>query len=284
MARAKWPLERDDEDLISVYLADVGRHALLTKHDEVRLSQQIEAARSASITLNQSTRLSSTQRRTLRRTVRQGAEARHAFVVANLRLVVSIAKRYQTSGLPILDLIQEGNLGLMHAVDKFDWRRGFKFSTYATWWIRQAMSRGIANSSRTIRIPVHANETLVLVQRLRGELEAKNGRPATTRELADMLDLTEAHILDALRFATRPRSLSEPVGDDSGVELSNFVEDRSQPSPSDAALSAVLPVEVTKLLALLDERERTIISMRFGLDRHEPRTLTEIGEHFQLSR
>ena len=179
-------VERDDEDLVRLYLTEVGRHELLSKDDEARLAQQIEEASRANRALTEPGRVfTPNERRTLRRTARRGAEAHDVFVQANLRLVVSIAKKYQASGLPLLDLVQDGNVGLIHAVEKFDWRKGFKFSTYATWWIRQAISRGIANTARTIRLPVHANDRLALLQRMRAELEAKLGRPPTRAELAD---------------------------------------------------------------------------------------------------
>jgi RNA polymerase sigma factor (sigma-70 family) len=220
----------------------------------------------------------------LRRTVRAGEEAHDTFVLANLRLVVSIAKKYQASGLPLLDLVQDGNLGMIHAVDKFDWRKGFKFSTYATWWIRQAISRGIANTARTIRLPVHADDRLVVLQRMRADLEAKFGRPATRGELAAALDVPEAQVVDVMRFAVRPLSLSEPLGDDSEGEFGDLVEDHSQLSPCDAAVLALLPLEVTTLLSVLDEREQMIISLHYGLDHGEPRTLEEIGEHLHLTR
>ena len=275
----------DDEDLVRLYLSDVGRHALLSKDDEVRLAQQIAAASVANDALTEGGRtISPNERRTLRRTVRRGAAAHDVFVVANLRLVVSIAKKYQASGLSLLDLIQEGNLGLIHAVDKFDWRKGFKFSTYATWWIRQAISRGIANTSRAIRLPVHADDRLAVLQRMRGDLEAKFGRAATRAEVAEALDITEAKVLDVLLFAAAPLSLSEPLGEDSASELGDLVEDHSQLSPCDAAVLALLPAEVTILLSTLNERERLVISLRYGLDRGEPRTLEEVGVQVHLTR
>src|SRR5450755_4713184 len=153
-------LDRDYEDLVRLYLEDVGRHNLLTKDDEIRLAQAIETGTAAAERLATAKKLTPTQRRQVRREIRQGEEAHRQFVNSNLRLVVSIAKKYQSSGLPLLDIVQEGNLGLIHAVDKFDWRKGFKFSTYATWWIRQAIQRGIANSARVIRLPVHAGDNL----------------------------------------------------------------------------------------------------------------------------
>ncbi|MGZ0228868.1 MAG: sigma-70 family RNA polymerase sigma factor, partial [Acidimicrobiales bacterium] len=171
--------DRDDEDLVRLYLTDIGQYPLLTKDDEVRLAQAIEEGVAARQELDTTEKPTVARKRELRRSSRKGEDAERTFVQSNLRLVVSIAKKYQASGLPLLDLIQEGNLGLMHAVEKFDWRKGFKFSTYATWWIRQAITRGIANTGRTIRLPVHAGDTLARLQKARARLELKHGRPAT---------------------------------------------------------------------------------------------------------
>ena len=167
--------DRDYEDLVRLYLEDVGRHNLLTKDDESRLAQAIETGTAATERLATAKKLTPTQRRSLKREIRQGEEAHRQFVNSNLRLVVSIAKKYQSSGLPLLDIVQEGNLGLIHAVDKFDWRKGFKFSTYATWWIRQAIQRGIANSARVIRLPVHAGDMLTALLKMRAQLEGSLG-------------------------------------------------------------------------------------------------------------
>ncbi|HEU5448182.1 MAG TPA: sigma-70 family RNA polymerase sigma factor, partial [Acidimicrobiia bacterium] len=174
---AKERVERDEEDLVRLYLTDIGQYPLLTKDDEVRLAQAIEGGNAARTELEKGSSISASKKRELRRSVTEGEQAQRTFVQSNLRLVVSIAKKYQASGLPLLDLIQEGNLGLMHAVEKFDWRKGFKFSTYATWWIRQAITRGIANTGRTIRLPVHAGDTLARLQKARARLELKLGRP-----------------------------------------------------------------------------------------------------------
>jgi RNA polymerase sigma factor (sigma-70 family) len=282
---ARERVERDEEDLVRLYLTDIGQYALLTKEDEVRLAQLIEVgteAREALAVANGS--LSAVRRRELRQRVREGDCAQRTFVQSNLRLVVSIAKKYQASGLPLLDLIQEGNLGLMHAVEKFDWRKGFKFSTYATWWIRQAITRGIANTGRTIRLPVHAGDTLTRLQKARSRLELKLGRQATLVELAAECEMPEEKVIEALRFATEPVSLSEPLRDDGDAELGDIVEDRAADSPFEMAASALLPDEIQKLLSPLDERERQILALRFGLDRGEPRTLEEVGEYFNLTR
>ncbi len=283
-AVAKERVERDEEDLVRLYLTDIGQYPLLNKDDEVRLAQQIEKGIAAKEQLESPREISSAQRRRLMRSQREGARAERTFVQSNLRLVVSIAKKYQASGLPLLDLIQEGNLGLMHAVEKFDWRKGFKFSTYATWWIRQAITRGIANTGRTIRLPVHAGDTLARLQKARSRLELKYGRPATLGELAIEVDMPEQKVTEALRFAAEPLSLSEPLREDSDAELGDVVEDRAAESPFEVAATTLLPSEITRLLSPLDEREREILKLRYGLDRGEPRTLEEVGEHFQLTR
>jgi RNA polymerase sigma factor (sigma-70 family) len=278
-------VERDDDDLVRLYLSDIGRYTLLTKDDEARLAQAIEARREAAAELQASGRsLALARRRELQAVVRAGDAAESAFVRANLRLVVSIAKKYQASGLPLLDLIQEGNLGLMHAVEKFDWRKGFKFSTYATWWIRQAITRGIANTGRTIRLPVHAGDTLTRLQRTRVALERRLGRPVTIAELAAECELPPAKVSEALQFASEPLSLSEPLRDDGDAELADIVEDAATASPFDVVASSLLGGEVARLLAPLDDRERAVLRLRFGLDRGEPRTLEEVGAIFNLTR
>ncbi|HVC69968.1 MAG TPA: sigma-70 family RNA polymerase sigma factor [Acidimicrobiales bacterium] len=275
----------DDADLVKLYLRDIGRYPLLTKADEARLAQAIEAGCEAETALaDPATKLTPAKKRELTRLVRAADAARESFVSSNLRLVVSIAKKYQASGLPLLDLVQEGNLGLIHAVEKFDWRKGFKFSTYATWWIRQAITRGIANTGRTIRLPVHAGDTLARVQKAQARLELKFGRPATLAELGEEVELPEDKLVEALRFRAEPLSLSEPLREDGDAELGDVVEDRSVESPFEMAAVGLLPEEIGRLLAPLDEREREILRLRFGLDRGEPRTLEEVGEHFNLTR
>ena len=280
----KKPAQMPDQDLVRLYLNEVGRHRLLTKDDETRLAQEAEAGRHARAELAADGDRSPARVRDLRRAIRVGDAAVEAFVKGNLRLVVSIAKWYQGTDLPLLDLIQEGNLGLLHAVEKFDWRKGFKFSTYATWWIRQAITRGIANTGRTIRLPVHAGDTLARVQKAQARLELKLGRPATLAELGTEVELPEDKLIEALRFRAEPLSLSEPLREDGDAELGDVVEDRSAESPFEMAATALLPVEINRLLAPLDEREREILRLRFGLDRGEPRTLEEVGEHFNLTR
>jgi RNA polymerase sigma factor (sigma-70 family) len=276
--------DRDYEDLVRLYLEDVGRHDLLTKDDEIRLAQAIEGGNEARVELEAGKRLTPTQRRQLRRTVRQGEEAHRQFVNSNLRLVVSIAKKYQSSGLPLLDIVQEGNLGLIHAVDKFDWRKGFKFSTYATWWIRQAIQRGIANSARVIRLPVHAGDMLTALLKLRAQLEGTMGRTPTLAELANEAELPLDKVVEVLRYAVDTVSLDEPVRDDGDAELGDFVEDRNALAPFDHAATSLLPGEIAKVLAVLDERERTILTLRFGLDGGGERTLEEVAEYFGLTR
>ncbi len=276
-------VQTPEEDLVRLYLRDIGRHPLLTKDEEIHLAQVAAAGRHAGTELAAGGR-SPAQVRALRRTVRAGEVAVETFTNSNLRLVVSIAKRYQASGLPLLDLVQEGNLGLIHAVDKFDWRKGFKFATYATWWIRQAIAHGIANSSRTIRLPPHVGELLNQIIKARTRLEAHHARHVSIDEIAADLEVSPERVTEILRHAAAPASLSEPVGHEGSAELGDTVEDPGAVSPFDSAATALLPGEVAKMLASLDEREREILRLRFGIDRGSPRTLEEVGLCFGLTR
>ena len=273
-----------DEDLVRLYLDDVGRRELLSREDEARLARAVEAGRGARAEMDGGVALDPRRRRQLRRTIRDGDDATTEFIEANLRLVVSIAKRYQSPEMPLLDLVQEGNLGLMHAVERFDWRKGFKFSTYATWWIRQSISRGIANQGRTVRLPVHAGDLLAQVGKARSRLEAQHGRRPSTAEIAAHVGVGESKVIEVMRFAGEPLSLSAPISAESDTSIGDLVEDRSARSPFQAAAAAMLQNEVEKMLVALNEREREIIRLRFGLDRGQPRTLDEIGAHFHLTR
>ena len=275
---------RGGDDLVGLYLADIGRHALLSKDDEIGLAQRIEAGAEARRQLGGQGASKPSGRPELSRRARDGDAARRAFVEANLRLVVTIAKRYRRSGLAFLDLVQEGNLGLLRAVDKFEWRKGFKFSTYATWWIRQAIHRGISNTARTVRIPVHAGDHVVRARHARARLEAELQRSPTRSEIAAELDFPEHELTALMRRAADPVSLSEPLSEDGDGELADLVADRSATSPVDAAATALLPAEIAKLMASLTPREREILTLRFGLKGGEPRTLEEVGQHFHVCR
>jgi RNA polymerase sigma factor (sigma-70 family) len=277
--------EPKEADLVRQYLTEIGRFGLLGREDEARLGQMIEAGAIAKEDLAKAGRdIKPDREAELLVVVAAGEEAKATFVQSNLRLVVSIAKRYQSSGLPLLDLVQEGNLGLIHAVEKFDWRKGFKFSTYATWWIRQAVERGIANTARSIRLPVHAGDTLSNVLRTQARLELELSRPPTLFELADEMKLPIEKLSEVLRFGAEPLSLSAPLGEDGDTELGDLVEDRLADSPSDAAVTATLPREIARLLAGLSEREREILRLRFGIETGEPLTLEQVGALFNLTR
>jgi len=276
--------ERHESDIVKVYLRNIGQYALLTKHEETRLAKLIEAGRAAASTEESAVDLTAAKRRELRRSIARGEEAHREFVHANLRLVVSIAKRYQASGVPLLDLVQEGNLGLIHAVGKFDWNKGFKFSTYATWWIRQAISRGIANTGRTIRLPAHAGDMLTRINWSRTALELKLGRRPTLQELASEAGLSREKLVEALAWRSEPLSLSESLGDERDGDFGDVVADANAVSPFDHAAGSLLAGEVNRLLAPLDEREATILRLRFGLEEGAPRTLEEVGRHFNLTR
>jgi RNA polymerase sigma factor (sigma-70 family) len=272
-----------EEDLVRLYLTDIGRHALLSKEDEATLAEARLAGLEAAEELKNGSPTPA-RKRQLRRLVQEGEAAERRFVESNLRLVVSIAKKYQASGVPLLDLVQEGNLGLMHAVEKFDHRKGFKFSTYATWWIRQAITRGIANTGRSIRLPVHAGDMVKQLQRTRAELEDKLGRGPTTAEIAEAMDEPFDKIRTLLAHLSEPVSLSAPLREDSDGEVGDTVGDDSAISPEAAMLEAALVGEVEKILAPLEERERTILRLRYGLDGGDPRTLDDVGAHFSLTR
>ena len=277
--------ERGEDDLVRVYLHDIARHPLLTKADEELLGQQLEAAVAARARLAAAKRLSAGTAAELRRLVAEGEQARRTFVESNLRLVVSVANRYRDRGVPLLDLIQEGNLGLLRAVEKYDWRKGFKFSTYATWWIRQAITRGAVNTRRTIRLPLHAGEALQRVRSIRVHLEHGLGRSPTLVELAAEAGMTEAQVREVLRFGTEPVSLSEPLEHGADAVVGDMIEDRDSPSPFDAIAAELVTGEIDALLAPLNEREREVLALRFGLgDRGEPRTLEEISVTFGVTR
>jgi RNA polymerase sigma factor (sigma-70 family) len=275
-------------DLLGLYLDEAGSFPLLTKADEMRLGQIIQEGQAAEAALRcgqvDGRKLTPSQKRQLRRRVSEAAAATEQFINANLRLVVSVARKYQWSGLPLGDLIQEGNLGLIHAVEKFDWRKGFKFSTYATWWIRQSIGRGIDNSARTIRLPVHAGDQVRRLLRVRNHMEGELGRLPTPAELSEALQLPEEQISELLGHATDPVSLDTPIGTDGDTELGDIVADLTAASTFEIVAEAMLPHEVDKLLSPLDEREKEILRLRYGLDRGDPRTLEEVGDVLHLTR
>jgi RNA polymerase sigma factor (sigma-70 family) len=284
------PLQSDlDEavvsaDLVRVYLNEIGKVALLTAADEVELAKRVEAGLYATHLLDEAGRVSPQRRRDLRAVVVDGDRAKDHLLRANLRLVVSLAKRYTGHGMPFLDLIQEGNLGLIRAVEKFDYTKGFKFSTYATWWIRQAISRAMADQSRTIRLPVHLVEQVNKMQRLRRELHQQLGREATDAELAHELDVTEARIRELIDHARDLVSLDQTVGADDDVALGDFIEDTGATAAEDAVTFGMMREQLGTVLNTLEPREQAVVRMRYGLDDGKPRTLDEIGRAFGLSR
>ncbi len=272
-------------DLMRQYLREIGAYELLTAADEIELAKLIEAGCKADAELCGGGRaLDQARRAELEDSSLEGQAAKERFIQSNLRLVVSIAKRYQPCGLPLLDLVQEGNLGLMRAVEKFDHRKGFKFSTYATWWIRQAISRAIADKSRTIRVPVHMVEIVSQVSRSTARLSRILGREPTADEIGNDTGLTPERVREARRVGPDPVSLFAQVGDDN-AELADFLEDPHAEASFDAAVLSIEREELRRVLAALSEREQKILEMRFGLvgDRR-PRTLEEVGKEFRLTR
>jgi RNA polymerase nonessential primary-like sigma factor len=271
-------------DLVRVYLNGIGRTALLTAEQEVVLARRIEAGVYAQHKLETGKRLSPQRIADLRAIVRDGNRARNHLLVANLRLVVSLAKRYTGRGMPLLDLIQEGNLGLIRAVEKFDYTKGFKFSTYATWWIRQAVSRGMADQARTIRLPVHLVEQVNKLSRLKRELHQQLGRDATLEELAAESGIDADKISDLLDHARDPVSLDMPVGSDEEAPLGDFIEDSESTSAESVVVNGFMHRDIDKVLDTLDDREQAVVRMRYGLIDGRPRTLDEIGREFGISR
>ena len=282
---AKERVERDEEDLVRLYLTDIGQYPLLTKDDEVRLAQQIELGNAGREELvGGGKALTPTKKRELRRTARLGDDAQRTFVQSNLRLVVSIAKKYQASGLPLLDLIQEGNLGLMHAVEKFDWRKGFKFSTYATWWIRQAIARALADKARTIRIPVHVVEKLNKIGRAERKLVTELGREPTADEIAEVTGIEPDEVDSIKRSAQAPVSLEKPVGDEEESEFGQFIADERAESPYERAAEILTKEALREALENLSYRERRVLELRYGLGGEHPSTLDEVGQTFNVTR
>ncbi|WP_338042202.1 RNA polymerase sigma factor RpoD [Kallotenue papyrolyticum] len=271
------------EDPIRLYLREIGRVSLLTAQEELQLAQQVERGERARMLLAEGGLLCE-DRATLQQWVLEGEAARQHLINANLRLVVSIAKRYVGRGLSFLDLIQEGNIGLMRATEKFDYTKGFKFSTYATWWIRQAITRAIADQSRTIRLPVHVGETINRVKKTSHQLQQALQREPSPQELAQALGLPEEKVRRVLEAARVPVSLEQPVGDDGDSVLGDFIEDERSGAPLDTASHQILREQIECVLARLPERERKIIQLRYGLTDGRYRTLEEVGREFGITR
>ena len=271
-------------DPVRLYLKEIGKVPLLSAAQEVDLAQAVEAGLFAVERLGASGELSEALRRDLQAVAVAGVLAKRSLVEANLRLVVSIAKRYVGRGMLFLDLIQEGNLGLIRAVEKFDYVRGFKFSTYATWWIRQAITRAIADQARTIRIPVHMVETINRVVRMQRQLLQERGREPTPEELGAALDLPPAKVVEIQGLAREPVSLDTPVGQTDDSHLGDFIEDVDAVVPVDAASFLLLREQLGHVLHQLTEREKTVIELRFGLTDGRPRTLEEVGQEFGVTR
>jgi RNA polymerase nonessential primary-like sigma factor len=271
-------------DLVRVYLNGIGKTALLSAADEVELAKRIEAGVFAQHVLDTAENLTTRRRKEMSALVRDGHVAKNHLLEANLRLVVSLAKRYTGRGMPLLDLIQEGNLGLIRAVEKFDYTKGFKFSTYATWWIRQAITRGMADQGRTIRLPVHLVEQVNKLARIKRDLHQQMGREATHDELAKEAGLTPEKVADLLDHARDPVSLDMPVGTEEDAPLGDFIEDGEATDAESAVISGLLQDDMRRVLATLDDREQSVIRLRYGLDDGQPRTLDQIGKSFGLSR
>ncbi|TMQ91009.1 RNA polymerase sigma factor RpoD [Actinomadura soli] len=270
-------------DLVRIYLREIGRVPLLTAEDEVELAKSIEAGLFAEEKMAQTAVLARGERLDLEQLSREGTRAKQRLIEANLRLVVSIAKRYVGRGMLFLDLIQEGNLGLIRAVEKFDYTKGFKFSTYATWWIRQAITRAIADQARTIRIPVHMVETINKLVRVQRQLHQDLGREPSPEEIGLEMGLSPIRVVEIQRIAQEPVSLQSPIGEEDS-DLGDFIEDADAVVPIEAAAFILLQDQLEDILGTLSEREQRIIQLRFGLTDGHPRTLEEVGREFGVTR
>jgi RNA polymerase primary sigma factor len=270
-------------DSVGLYLKEMSRVPLLEVEEEVSLAKTIEAGRTAQRNLDNNG-ANYEERERLKGLVEEGLAAREHLIKANTRLVVSIAKKYMGRGVPFLDLIQEGNLGLMKAVKKFDYTKGFRFSTYATWWIRQTITRSIADQGRTIRVPVHMSDRIRQLYKASRKLEQEYGRKPTPEELAEELDMDAHKVQWMLKVSWRPLSLERPVGDEEDSELGNFIEDETSPTPSDIAYQHLLREELDEMLTTLTPRQARILRLRFGLVNGRSYTLEEVGQKFGLTR
>ena len=276
--------EIETSDPIRQYLKEIGRFPLLTAEEEADLAKKVEAGKEAEEKLASSKKISAKERARLNKIIDTAKQARNTLSECNLRLVVSIAKRYVSRGLTFLDLCQEGNLGLMKAVDKFDWRRGYKFSTYATWWIKQSVTRAIADQSRTIRIPVHMVETINKMHRAARILTQENGREPSVKELADFLEIEENKVREIMEVERDPSSLEMPVGEEEESSLGDFIEDEKSLKPEEITERRMLQQDIDKALANLSPKEARIIELRYGLHGNKPCTLEELGKIFGVTR
>ncbi len=271
------------DDSVGLYFREMGQQSLLSAEQEVTLAMRIEQGQGATTLLTRHNG-SSRKRKELLNCVELGDAARAHLIRANTRLVVSVAKKYRGRGLPFLDLIQEGNVGLIKAVEKYDYRRGNRFSTYATWWIRQAVTRALANHGRTIRIPAHLGGRISKLYQIAQEMEQDLGRQPTPEEIAKAMDMSPDRVRWMLRTSRQPVHLERPVGDDSDAELGDFIEDEDMPPPYESVAQTLLAEDLTEILNRLTPREARILRLRYGLQDGESRTLKEVGEMFGLSR
>ena len=271
------------DDPVKIYLKEIGRVPLLTADEEIVLAKKMKEGSISKKRLS-TEELTDEETKELNIAVKEGAAAKKRLSEANLRLVVSIAKRYVGRGMQFLDLIQEGNLGLIKAVEKFDYEKGFKFSTYATWWIRQAITRAIVDQARTIRIPVHMVETITKVKKTSSQLLHKNGHDPTPEEIAAELNLPVERIREIMRIAQDPVSLETPIGEEEDSHLGDFIPDEDAPAPADAASLILLKEKLGEVLSTLTEREEKVLRLRFGLEDGRQRTLEEVGKEFDVTR